>query len=115
MVRLAPGHPEIIDRGPRGRLFVDAGMVTPENGEALRERKHAAHNGVLNIALVLDRKGRIVAGPELTAVGLPGDEDYSLEEAPRRPVGDRPRGDGRDPARGPRPTTRRSAPWSAGG
>jgi ribonuclease J len=81
MVRLAPGHPDVIDEVPAGRLFVDAGMVTPENGEALRERRHAAHNGVLHVSLVLDRKGRIAAGPEVRALGLPGDEDYPLTEA----------------------------------
>ncbi len=81
MVRLAPGHAEIIDEVPAGRLFVDAGMVTPEQGEALRERRHAAANGVLHVVLVLDGKGRLVAGPELTPVGLPGDVDYPLEDA----------------------------------
>ena len=81
MVRLAPGHPGIVDEVPAGRLFVDAGMVTPEHGEALRERRHAAHNGVLHISLVLDRKGRIAAGPAIRAIGLPGDEDLPLEEA----------------------------------
>jgi len=81
MVRLAPGRADIIDEVPSGRLFVDAGMVTPEHGEALRERRHAAHNGVLTISLVLDRKGRIAAGPALKPLGLPGDEDYSLAEA----------------------------------
>jgi ribonuclease J len=81
MVRLAPGHPDVIDEVPSGRLFVDAGMVTPEQGEALRERRHAAHNGVLHVSLVLDRKGRLVAGPQLRALGLPGDEDYPLTEA----------------------------------
>ncbi len=81
MVRLAPGHPQIIDEVPAGRLYVDAGMITPENGEALRERRHAAHNGVLHVSLVLDGKGKVIAGPELSALGLPGDEDYGLAEA----------------------------------
>jgi ribonuclease J len=81
MVRLAPGHPDVIDEVPSGRLFVDAGMVTPEHGEALRERRHAAHNGVLHISLALDRKGKLAAGPQMRALGLPGDEDYPLEEA----------------------------------
>jgi ribonuclease J len=81
MVRLAPGHPDVIDEVPAGRLFVDGGMVTSEHGEALRERRHAAHNGVLHVSLVLDRKGRIAAGPALRAIGLPGDEDLPLAEA----------------------------------
>ena len=81
MVRLAPGHPDIIDEVPAGRLFVDAGMVTPEQGEALRERRHAAQNGALNISLVLDGKGRLAAGPQISTIGLPGDDEFPLHEA----------------------------------
>ncbi len=80
MVRLAPGRAEIIDEVPAGRIYVDAGFLTPENGDALRERRHAAYNGVLAVSVVLDRKGKIVAGPQVRALGLPGDEDYPLDE-----------------------------------
>jgi len=81
LVRLAPGRAAIIDEVPAGRLYVDAGVVTPENGEALRERRHAAFNGMLTVALALDRKGRIVSGPQVRALGLPGDEGYELSDA----------------------------------
>jgi len=81
MVRLAPGRAEIIDEVPAGRLFVDAGVLTPENGEALRERRHAAHNGMVAVSVVLDGRNRIVAGPAIKALGLPTDEDYPLDEA----------------------------------
>jgi ribonuclease J len=81
LVRLAPGRAEIIDEVPAGRLFLDGGMLTPENGEALRERRHAATNGVIHVAIVLDKKGRIASGPQVRAVGMPGDEEYPLDEA----------------------------------
>jgi ribonuclease J len=80
MVRLAPGRAEIIDEVPAGRLYVDAGVVTPENGDALRERRHAAHNGMVAVSVVLDGRSRIVAGPAVKAVGLPTDDDYPLDE-----------------------------------
>ncbi len=81
MVRLAPGRPEVIDEVPAGRLYVDAGVLTPENGEALKERRHASFNGVLTVAVALDHRGRIVSGPQVRALGLPGDADYPLEDA----------------------------------
>jgi ribonuclease J len=81
MVRLAPGRAAVIDEAPAGRLYVDGGMVTPENGEALRERRHAAFNGMLTVAVALDGRSRLVSGPQVRALGLPGDEDYQLEEA----------------------------------
>jgi ribonuclease J len=80
MVRLAPGKAAIIDEVPAGRLYVDAGVVTPENGEALRERRHAAFNGMLTASLAIDRRGRIASGPQVRALGLPADEDYPLGE-----------------------------------
>jgi ribonuclease J len=81
MVRLAPGMGSIIDEVPAGRLYVDAGMVTPENGQALRERRHAAFNGVITISVALDHRGRIAAGPGVRALGLPEGEGFSLDEA----------------------------------
>src|SRR6516165_2882791 len=80
MVRLAPGRAEIVDEVPAGRLFVDAGVLTPENGEALRERRHAAHNGMVAVSVALDGRGRIVSGPQVRALGLPTADADELEE-----------------------------------
>ncbi|MFZ4164078.1 ribonuclease J [Brevundimonas sp. NPDC058933] len=80
MVRLAPGPAAIIDEVPSGRLFVDGGMLVEEAGEALRERKHAASNGVLVVSFAMDKRGKIVSDIDVRGIGLPGDED--------RPLGD---------------------------
>jgi ribonuclease J len=100
MVRLAPGRAEIIEEVPAGRLYVDGGMVTAENGDALRERRHAAFNGMIAVSVVLDGRNKIVSGPQVRILGLPSEEDYSLddilddlgdeaEEAMKRMKGDR--------------------------
>lgn len=81
MVRLAPGRAEIIDEVPAGRLYVDGGVVTAENGQALRERRHVAFNGMLAVSIVLDGKNRIVSGPQVRGLGLAGDNEYPLDEA----------------------------------
>src|SRR4029078_11693454 len=81
MVRLAPVRVDIIDEVPAGRLYVDAGVVTPENGDALRERRHAAHNGMIAVSIVLDGRSLLVSGPQIRTIGLPGDDDYSLDDA----------------------------------
>jgi ribonuclease J len=81
MVLLAPGKPGIIDEVKAGRLFLDGGVLTPENSEPLRERRHAAGNGVLIVAVALDGKGRLAGDIEVRGVGLPGDEEYPIEEA----------------------------------
>jgi ribonuclease J len=81
MVLLAPGKPGIIDEVKSGRLFLDGGVLTPENSEPLRERRHAAGNGVLIVAVALDGKGRLAGDIEVRGIGLPGDEEYPIEEA----------------------------------
>ena len=80
MVRLAPGRAEVIDEVPSGRIYVDAGVLTPENGDALRERRHAAYNGVLTVSIVLDGRGKLATDPQVRALGLPADEDYPMDE-----------------------------------
>jgi len=80
LVRLAPGRAQVIDEVPSGRLFVDAGVLTPENGEALRERRHAAFNGMLAVSVVLDGRGKIASGPQVRALGLPTEDEDHLDE-----------------------------------
>jgi ribonuclease J len=80
MVRLAPGLPEVIDEVKAGRLFLDGGVLTPENSDELRERRHAASNGVLMVSVVLDAKGRLATDVLVKSIGLPGDEEYPLDE-----------------------------------
>ncbi|HEY3694050.1 ribonuclease J [Phenylobacterium sp.] len=80
MVRLAPGRAGIIDEVQAGRLYVDGGMVTVENGDALRERRHAASNGMLAVSVVLDGNSRIASGPQVRALGLPSEPDYPLDD-----------------------------------
>lgn len=80
MVRLAPGRAEIIDEVASGRIYVDAGVLTPENGDALRERRHAAYNGVVAVSVVLDGRGKLLGDPQVRALGLPADEDYPMDE-----------------------------------
>jgi ribonuclease J len=81
MIRLAPGPAQVIDEVPNGRLFVDGGMLTPANGEALRERIHAGNNGVLMLTLALDKRGKLVSDIDLRAIGLPGAKERPLEDA----------------------------------
>ena len=76
----------LIERGPRQDLpfFIElldvlhrAGLPVPyalrtEQGEALKERRHASTNGVLIVSFCLDKRGRIVSDIDIRSVGLPG-------------------------------------------
>ena len=81
MVRLAPGPAAIIDEVPNGRLYVDGGMLVTEQGEALRERRHASTNGVLVVTFAMDSRGKIVSDIDVRGIGLPGDDENPLGDA----------------------------------
>ncbi|ESQ76225.1 ribonuclease J [Asticcacaulis sp. AC402] len=80
MVRLAPGRPEIIDEVPAGRLFVDGGMLVPEASEALRERRHAAHNGMIFVAFALDAKNRLASMVDVRGLGLAFENEETISD-----------------------------------
>jgi ribonuclease J len=86
MMRLAPGRPEIIDEVPFGRLAVDGTQLIAIDGAVIKERKRMLYNGSAVATVVLDRKGKLVADPQLSLHGLAeeGDErelEDSLVEA----------------------------------
>ena len=76
--------PQREQRVVRGRRFlfkyVQRRAGDAPGCEALRERKHAASNGVLVVSFALDKRGKIVSDIDVRGIGLPGDDD--------RPLGD---------------------------
>lgn len=80
MVRLAPGKPEIIDEVPAGRLFVDGGVLVPEASDALRERRHAAHNGMLFVSFALNAKNQLASYVDVRGLGLAFENDDTISD-----------------------------------
>jgi ribonuclease J len=70
MVRFAAGRAEVVDEVPVGRLASDGKALLPVTGAALKERRRVLANGGAIATLVLDRKGRLAAPPEVSAIGL---------------------------------------------
>ncbi|KQM17384.1 ribonuclease J [Novosphingobium sp. Leaf2] len=79
LVRLAPDRPGKFGEVRAGRLILDGDIIAPADGEAMIMRRRIAFNGIVSVAA--DRRGRV----EISAVGLPLDEDYDafVEEAKR--------------------------------
>lgn len=80
MVRLAPGRPAIIDEVPSGRLFVDGGILVPEASDALRERRHASHNGMIFVAFALDAKNRLASIVDVRGLGLAFENEDTISD-----------------------------------
>jgi ribonuclease J len=85
IVKLAPGdHPEIYDKAPSGRLYLDGNISVEENSNSIKDRKNLSTNGYLEITILITPKGNIHNSPIITHKGLPiyHNEEfiYGLEE-----------------------------------
>jgi ribonuclease J len=70
LVRLAPGPGEVVDHVPAGRLVVDGKTIVPLGGAVLRGRRRIMYNGTAVVTLVVDRRGKLQADPQLSTQGV---------------------------------------------
>ncbi|MFO1059568.1 MAG: ribonuclease J [Dongiaceae bacterium] len=81
LIRLAPGPAEQIGEVPAGRLGLDGSALVPVGGALMQQRRRIAYGGVAVLTLVLDRRGALLAEPQLAAPGLlDGGEDADVAE-----------------------------------
>ncbi len=85
IVKLYPGNkPEVYDKAPSGRLYLDGNISVGEDSASIKERKNLGNNGYMEITLLVTPKGNIHNRPILSFKGLPVIEQdqfiYGLEE-----------------------------------
>ena len=85
IVRLFPGDkPEVYDKAPNGRIYVDGSIAVEEDAQSIKERRNISVNGFIEATILITPKGNIHDKPILTFRGLPiyEKEDflYGLEE-----------------------------------
>ncbi|MED5550535.1 MAG: ribonuclease J [Pseudomonadota bacterium] len=82
MVELrADGGASIVDEAPAGRLHLDGNFVTDANALSMRERRKLAYAGQVTVAMAVHgKKGELVSGPDVRAMGVAEDRSLSLEE-----------------------------------
>ena len=72
IVKLAPGeYPEVYDKAPSGRLYLDGSISVEENSKSIKDRKNLSSNGYLEITILITPKGNIHNNPIITFRGLP--------------------------------------------
>jgi ribonuclease J len=84
IVKLYPGNePEVFDKAPSGRLYLDGNISVEENSQSIKDRKNLSSNGYMEATIMITPKGNIHKGPIITFRGLPvNDNDdflYGLE------------------------------------
>ena len=84
VVRLYPGKkPEVFDKAPNGRLYLDGLISVEEDSQSIKERKNVSTNGFVETTILITPKGNIHNRPLLTFRGLPifEKEEFELESA----------------------------------
>ena len=72
VVRLYPGKkPEVFDKAPNGRLYLDGLISVEEDSQSIKERKNVSTNGFVETTILITPKGNIHNRPLLTFRGLP--------------------------------------------
>tara|TARA_B100000965_G_scaffold260686_1_gene219801 strand:- start:220 stop:1878 length:1659 start_codon:yes stop_codon:yes gene_type:complete len=72
IVKLYPGDkPEVYDKAPSGRLYVDGNISVEEDAQSIKERKNISNNGFMDVTIIINQKGNIQNKPILNFKGLP--------------------------------------------
>jgi ribonuclease J len=77
LIRLGPDKPEIVDHVQAGRLALDGERLVPMDGTVIRGRSRILWNGALIATVVVDKRLRLMADPQVTAPGLIDPESES--------------------------------------
>ena len=81
IVRIFPGvSPEVFDKAPYGKIFLDGNIGVEEDSKSLKERKNISQNGHLNITVVITTQGSIHNMPIVNFMGIPilNTEDFKI-------------------------------------
>ena len=82
IVKLFPGDkPEVYDKAPSGRLYLDGNIAVEEDSRSIKERRNISANGILDVTILITPKGNIHNKPIFNYSGLPieNEEDYKYE------------------------------------
>jgi len=72
IVKIFPGKkPEIYDKAPSGRLYVDGNVAVEEDSKSIKERKNLSANGYIEITILVTPKGNMHKRPIISFKGLP--------------------------------------------
>ena len=85
IVKLYPGDkPEVYDKAPSGRLYLDGNISVEEDSQSIKDRKNLSINGYMEVTILITPKGNIHKKPIFTFKGLPIIETeefiYGLED-----------------------------------
>ena len=71
IIKLLPGNkPEIIDKAPSGKIYLDGSVNVETDSQSIKDRKNLSINGYLEITLIVSNNGNIKK-PVISYKGIP--------------------------------------------
>ncbi len=71
IVKIFPGdNPQIVDKAPSGKMYLDGNIPVGENSPSIKERRNLSQNGYLEITLILNNSGKL-SKPIISYKGIP--------------------------------------------
>ena len=75
IVKILPGNsPQIIDKAPTGKVYLDGSVNVETDSQSIKERKNLSANGYLEITLIVSENGKIKK-PVISFKGIPEGEE----------------------------------------
>jgi len=72
IVRIFPGDsPEVFDKAPYGKIFLDGNIGVEEESKSIKERRNISQNGHLDITVIITTQGNIHNTPIVNFLGIP--------------------------------------------
>ena len=72
IVKLYPCKiPEVFDKAPSGKLYLDGQVSVEEDAQSIKERRSLSENGILEVTLVVNSSSNSYKKPRITFRGLP--------------------------------------------
>jgi ribonuclease J len=75
IIKLLPGDaPQIIDKAPSGRVYLDGSINVEIESQSIKDRKNLSINGYLEITLIVSNNGKLKK-PIISFKGIPENQD----------------------------------------
>ncbi len=75
IIKILPGNkPEIIDKAPSGKVYLDGNLGVDSSSQSIKERRNISINGYLEITLIVSDSGK-VKKPIISFKGIPENGD----------------------------------------
>ena len=72
IVRIYPGDsPEVFDKAPYGKVYLDGKIGVEEDAKSIKERRNLSINGYLDLTVLISKSGNIHGRPIINLKGLP--------------------------------------------